>query len=321
MAVKASVVVPVKNGGPLLVRVLRQVQAQQTPWPFDILVIDSGSKDGSRERVRELGVPLHRIAPGEFGHGKTRNLGARLTTGEFIVFITQDALPTGRGWLAELIAAAELSPDTAGAFGRHLAYPEASPATERELAAHFQGFGAVPNTVRLDDPARYRNEEGYRQFLHFFSSNNACIRRTVWREIPLPEVDFAEDQLWAKAVIEAGYAKAYAPQACVYHSHNFGVLESYRRAFDESRALRRQFGYRLVPSLRHLLIHGWRLTRRDLGWVRAAALGRRAKLGWALRTPWLNLARLGGYYLGAKQGSLPVWLHDIISRDKALQRS
>ena len=319
--IKAAVVVPVKNGGPLLTKVLQRVIEQHAPWPFELLVIDSGSSDDSQQRVRELGVRLHEIDPEDFGHGKTRNLGVQLTRGEFIVFITQDALPVDLNWLTNLIAAAELTPDVAGAFGKHFAYPDSNPITKRELDLHFQGFGEHANWVSLDDHERYHHDESYRQFLHFFSSNNACIRRSVWQKIPLPEVDFAEDQLWAKAVIEAGYSKAYAPEACVYHSHNFGVLESWRRAFDDSRAFRRLFGYRLMPSLRLLVHHCWHLTRRDWHWLLAEPSPLRQKLHWLLKAPLLNLAKLTGYYVGGQQDKLPVWMHHIFSRDKALQRS
>jgi rhamnosyltransferase len=321
MTLKASVVIPVKNGGELLRQVLQAVQAQQTPWPFEILVIDSGSRDGSTQIVRELGLRLHEIPPQEFGHGRTRNLGGQLTAGDFIVFITQDALPTDEHWLHNLVAATELSENTAGAFGRHFAYPQHGPVSAQELQAHFAGFGEQANTVCLDDSKRYRQDQGYRQFLHFFSSNNACLRRSVWQQIPLPEVDFAEDQLWAKAVIEAGYAKAYAPDACVFHSHKFGILESYKRAFDESNALHELFGYELVPGFKHLLKHSVLLSQRDWRWIKQSALPARNKGLGMIKTPAANFSRLLGYYVGAKQTRLPSWLKEHSSRDKALQRS
>lgn len=318
---KASVVIPAKNGGELLIRVVEQVLAQRSDWPFEVLVIDSGSTDGSIDAIRKLPVTIHTIPSHEFGHGKTRNLGASLTRGEFIVFLTHDALPAHERWLAALIEAAELAPDTGGAFGPHLPYPDASPMLRRELTQHFKGFGDKPGVVRNEDPARYAREEGYRQFLHFFSSNNACLRRSVWERIPLRDVDFAEDQMWAKDMIEAGYAKAYAPEAEVFHSHNFGVAESLQRAFDESRALNRLFGYVLSPALSHVLANSMRLTRRDWQWVNEDVAEAGHRLLWRIRVPLLNLARLSGHYLGARHASLPDWLVETLSRDKRLFRS
>ena len=248
-------------------------------------------------------------------------MGGTLTTGEFLVFITHDACPFDETWLRELIAAAESADDVAGAFGRHVAYPEASAVVTRELVEHFAGFGNVVSRVRMDDEARYAIEEGYRQFLHFFSNNNSCLRRSVWERIPFPDVDFAEDQIWAKTVIEAGYAKAYAPAAVVYHSHDFGIKENAQRGYDESRALHRLFGYVLVPSFRRLLRDWGYLTLRDWKWIAQAPRSPGYKFKAMLAEPFLSGAKLIGRYLGAREVRLPLWLATAMSRDKAIQRS
>ncbi len=318
-APKASIIIPVKNGGKLFERVLDAVLAQDVPWPFEVLVIDSGSRDGSCGYARSRNVHVLEIDPGDFGHGRTRNLGASLTTGEFIVFLTHDALPTDTRWLRNLIDACDPDPSTAGAFGRHIAYPGASSVTRRELAAHFAGFGEKTTVFRMEDPARYAREEGYRQFLHFFSNNNSCLRRSVWKRYPFPEVDFAEDQIWAKTVIEAGYGKAYAPNACVYHSHDFGVLETARRSFDESRALHRIFGYVLVPSLYHAVRTWAYLVHRNRAWIREEVPDSTNRLMETLKSPAFALAKMAGLYLGGREASLPAWTVSRLSRDKALQ--
>ena len=147
------------------------------------------------------------ISPSEFGHGKTRNLAVSQTTGEYAVLITHDALPYNLHWLAAMVALADSDPRIAGVFGRHCAYPEASPYTKRDLDGHFGNFAGQP-VVWLDDKARYDRDEPYRQRLHFFSDNNALVRRSVWEQIPYPDVDFAEDQIWAQQIIEAGWKRA-----------------------------------------------------------------------------------------------------------------
>ncbi|RMG21835.1 MAG: glycosyltransferase family 2 protein [Methanobacteriota archaeon] len=317
---KASVVIPTKNAGGRFHQVLNAVMEQKTPWPYEVLVIDSGSSDGTVEFVKSMsGVHLHQIPPSEFGHGKTRNLGVSLTTGEFVVMLTHDALPANESWLYELVKAVEQDDDIAGAFGRHLAYPQDGPFLERDLQLHFDSFLRWPAIVYLHDKERYRNDQGYRQMLHFFSDNNACIRRSVWEKIPYPEVDFAEDQLWAKEIIEAGYKKAYADKAIVYHSHSFGFIELGRRCFDEARAMQRLFGYQLCPTLFHLLAQSVRTTANDVKYLRS-----KKKLWsekeWLFRSPFRNVAKQAGYYLGQRADHLPEWLVRCISRDMALQR-
>lgn len=262
---KASVVIPTKNGGMLFARVLDGLLRQKAPWDYEILIVDSGSTDDTVRYCEERNVKVVSIPPSEFGHGKTRNFGISRTKGEFVALITQDALPASNEWLFNLVSAVEQAPDVAGAFGRHLPYPDADPYMVRDLKLHFDGFLAWPAVMRKsDNEPRYAAEIGYRQVVHFFSDNNACLRRTVWEKYPYPDVDFAEDQIWAKTVIEAGYGKAYADNAAVYHSHRYSVIEAGRRAFDESVALNRLFGYQLCPTVRQMLAQAGGCGYRDV---------------------------------------------------------
>lgn len=318
-SIKASVIIPVKNPGPLFRRALSAVLAQQTDFPFEVLVIDSGSGDGTLEYLASEAderLRLHQIEAAAFGHGRTRNLGVSLTSGEYAVLITHDAMPVDQFWLGKLVALADSDPEIAGVFGRHVAYPDADPYTKRELEQHFAGFDAF-RIVSLDDPARYEREQGYRQVLHFFSNNNALIRRSVWQKFPYPEVDFAEDQIWAKHIIEAGYKKAYARDAAVFHSHSYSLIERLRRSFDESYAFHRLFGYVLCDNLVSLAASWAAMNSRDLAYaVSSGLLFRRPLL--VSCVPCDNLMRLVGHYLGARGDSVPDGLLRFFSHDRRL---
>lgn len=317
---KVSVVIPTKNAGPIFEAVLKQVLLQETNWPFDVLIVDSGSSDGTLDIVRRHpSVQLIEIAPSEFGHGKTRNFAAGVTSGEFIAMITQDAIPINKDWLAKMVGAIEQDPNIAGVFGRHIAHSDASIFTENELEQHFSGFLAQP-IVGLDDPVRYKRDQRYRQFLYFFSDNNALIRRAVWEKIPYPEVDFAEDQAWARLIIEAGYRKAYAHYAVVAHSHNYGFIERLQRSFDEGYALQRIFGYggelRFMNAMKSFLA----ITRRDAIIAMKLRGGKKVGLYSLIRMPLDNLMRMIGAYLGAHGESIPHAIRFCLSRDKKLMK-
>lgn len=315
----ASVLIPVKNGGPLLLEVLDAVLAQQAPWPFEVIVMDSGSSDGSVERVRARGVRVECIPAATFGHGRTRNDLARLSGGDFLVFITQDAKPASTHWLRDLVDGCNSAPDVAGAFGPHIAHPGARTITQRELAQHFAGFGERVSVVRLDDRDRFERDPGYRQWLHFFSNNNSCLRRSVWEQLPFPDVTFAEDQTWMLAAIQAGYAKVYVPQAAVYHSHDFGVWETLQRNFDEASAFQRGFGYQVQQRLGRALVHAAGLARRDALWLRQAHV---SGLRWLRQSAYMaaiETARTLGQWLGSRHLRLPAWLRRALSRDQGLQ--
>lgn len=316
---RASVCILTKNPGPIFESVLSAALDQITPWPYEVIVIDSGSTDGTVELIDATpGVRLYQIPPHTFGHGRTRNLAVQLTSGEYVAFLTHDAKPADRHWLANLVDKFGYGEDVAGVFGRHIASPEASPFMARDLDMHFDGFRRQGPVFRIEDRQRYDADVGYRQFLHFFSSNNAAIRRRVWDQIPFPEVDFAEDQTWAKSIIEAGFAKAYAHDAVVVHSHEFGFVETARRSFDESSAFHRYFGYVLSPSRKDAVRQAVATTKRDWRYFRDRRLPLR-EAHWLGRITLRNATKQLGYYLGHKSDELSDPVKLVISRDKSMK--
>lgn len=312
----ASVVIPTKNPGPIFRRVLESVKGQDTSFAYEVLVVDSGSTDGTLDYVRRQdGVRLVQVPPASFGHGRTRNQAAGLSQGDYIAFLTHDAVPADRAWLANIVAAVEQAPDVAGAFGRHVAHKDASAFTRREMDTHFAGFLHHPLILSLaTDPARYTRDQGWRQLLHFYSDNNSCLRRSVWQRIPYPDVDFAEDQIWAKTVIEAGFSKAYAPDAVVEHSHDYGFFPQLRRAFDEANAFRKLFGYRMSSGPVSAFSTFTALSRRDVKF----AWKEKISLAATTRQVGRNGALAAGHLLGTYAHRLPDPLSQYLSHDKRL---
>jgi len=263
---KASVFIPTLNGGELLKRVIERVKEQVAPWLFEIVVIDSGSTDGTLEWMKaDPMVRVHEICKSEFQHGKTRNLGVSLSEGENIAFLTHDALPVNKNWLYNLVTTLENFPNSAGVFGKHLPYPDADAFTKRDLENHFKIFDELPVCVDKNTNLELYNKKdlSWKQKLHFYSDNNSCMRRSVWEKIPYPEIDFGEDQAWAWEIIEAGYGKVYARDAVVYHSHDYCPEETFRRCLEEASFFRKTFGYELVNKdniyevIKSLNQHDW----------------------------------------------------------------
>ncbi|MFT7464535.1 MAG: rhamnosyltransferase, partial [Pseudohongiellaceae bacterium] len=127
-----SIVIPAKNGRPTVAGCLDGVLAQDYPGDVEVLLIDSGSRDGTLDDVRARpSVRLHHIPPAAYDHGDTRNLGAGMTSGELIVFLVQDAEPVGTRWLADLVAPLLNDPEVVGSFSRILPRPDAGPLVKR----------------------------------------------------------------------------------------------------------------------------------------------------------------------------------------------
>ena len=291
-----SVVIPVKNGMPLLGRVLEAVNSQ---GDLELLVIDSGSTDGSQDAVRRAGGELIELAPSEFGHGRTRNLGAERASGDLICFLTQDAVPEP-GWLDAYLDAFRLHPRVGAAYGPHLPFPDTSPMIARELTEFFASFSPDGDPVlqRAGDPT-------------FLSNVNACYARNCWAELRFPDVAYAEDQAFGRAMLEAGWLKAYHPGAAVLHAHDYGPVEFMQRYFDEYRGLREASGH--VESLQPLAAA--REVRADARWMRAHGWPVRRRVRWAAR----SAVHQGGRRVASALGSRAERLPDRLQRALSLE--
>ena len=259
----ASVVIPTKNGGDRFIDVLATVAGQITTYDYEIICVDSGSSDGTVEVIKAFPeATLYEIPPQDFGHGKTRSWAAGKCKGDYIVFITQDALPVNLHWLQGFIDAMKKFPDAVGGFGKHYPYPNCNYFDARDISGLFREYGDEDKAIEVEDPVRFRNEVEYRMPYAFFSDNNACVRRDYFLEHPYPDVNFAEDQFWMMEQMGKGLKKVYCPNAGVYHSHNYGLRELTQRAFDENRALRRLFDWKSMPNGRRIPRTAAWLTKR-----------------------------------------------------------
>jgi glycosyltransferase involved in cell wall biosynthesis len=292
-----SVVIPVKNGGPLLAEVLEAVRAQ---GDVELIVTDSGSTDGSAELARAAGAELIEIAPEEFGHGRTRNLAAERSSGELICFLTQDAVPEP-GWLDAYREAFELDPRVGAAYGPHLPFADTSPMVARDLTEFFAGFS--PNGT----PVLHRQGD-----LTFLSNVNACYLRECWAELRFPDIEYSEDQAFGVTMLEAGWVKAYHPGAAVRHAHDYGVVEFMKRFFDEYRGLREASGHvePLGPSA------AARAVRDDLRWMREHGMPPSERARWTPR----SIAHQGGRRVASALGSRAESLPGGLQRRLSLER-
>jgi rhamnosyltransferase len=283
-----SVLIPVKNGGSDLVRCLEGIARQTLDDEVEVVVIDSGSTDGSADLARRLGAQVHEIAAEEFVHGATRNLAARLSRGDILVFTTQDAVPADKLWLSQLVAALE-GEDVAGAYGRQLPHEDATP-PERFFLDFM--YGPEARVQRLSG----LEELSFEQTL--FSNVNSAITRRIWETHPFEDdVTMSEDQEWSRRMLLAGHAIVYEPRAAVRHSHTYSLRGAFRRFYasgasaessyvagDESRrALRRAMKRYAVGELRWL----WQTGQRR----------------WIPYTIVYELAKVAGLQLGLRKRS------------------
>lgn len=134
--------------------------------------------------------------------------------------------------------------------------------------------------------------------LAFFSDNNSCIRRSVWEQYPYPEVEFAEDQIWMRQMIEKGYKKVYCPEATVYHSHNYDPSTYFMRYYDEHKGLYEIHGYTNLKHWWYIPAATCKHVLSDIKYIRTTPNPKKKKLGMIRYSIRRNYARYAGGYIG-----------------------
>ncbi|MFJ3391456.1 glycosyltransferase family 2 protein [Leifsonia aquatica] len=259
--VDVTIAILTYNGETYLRRILEMIRRQDFAGTVEVLVIDSGSTDSTLDIVRSFPeVVLEQIPNSEFGHGRTRNLAARLAKGEYIAYLTHDAIPASESWLRELLAPFALDEKVVAVMGKQVPRPGCFPLLKYEIRGVFAGFGPdFGTTVFYKDD--FAQDEGVLGAMSFYSDVNSAARRDFLVDVvPYRDVRYAEDQLFGRDLLDAGYRKAYAGRAAVEHSNDLTLAEYKLRVFDETVGLR-QIGFPIPELSKKQMI---RLTARGI---------------------------------------------------------
>ena len=219
---RVSVVVPTRDAAETLPTLLERLQSQ-TLRPEEILVVDSASADDTLKLAKAFpGVRVLSVRQTEFDHGGTRDMALRQTAGEFVCFLTQDALPENDGYLAALLA--PFADERVGAVcGRQKALPDALP--EEKLTRKFN----YP-AESFERDAADRDRLGIKTY--FLSDACSAYRRSAYLAAGGFErpIETNEDMLMAARLIAEGWRIAYSAEATVLHSHRFSLRQDYFRS-------------------------------------------------------------------------------------------
>lgn len=299
---KVSILIPTLQGEADLRRLLPALDRQIVEGGFERIAIDSSSTDGTRGLLEGAGFGVTTISRATFGHGKTRNALAELASGDVLIFLSQDAVPCGDDFLQTLVNALD-PPRVAGATARILPHEGDDPLTARTV---------LQAPEASEDPwscSREPDDEGAAEIAQCSFNNVAsCIRATVLREHPFPDVPFGEDVAWATRVLQAGWTLCYEPCAVARHAHRYGPLSAFKRYRTDAEFHLAFHGRRVRPSIwsvaRGILFE----CREDLRFVRARRTGEKSARGsrpWLalLRSPFLRTGQILGQYAGGRRRS------------------
>lgn len=215
---ETSIIIRTKNESKWIGENLK-ILKEQTYKDFEIIVIDSGSTDGTLEIVKKFGVNLFEIKPEEFSYPFALNYGCKKSSAEkYFVFISGHSLPISKTWLADGLENFSDS-NTMGVFGFVWALPEGS-FLEKII---FNKYICKLRNLFKPKIIFKRDQMGVMGF------TNAIIRRDLWEKHNFDENYGAggEDGEWARHWFNLGFNAIRDIRFSVYHSHglNLGQLK------------------------------------------------------------------------------------------------
>lgn len=218
-----TIIIPTLNGAGELPVLLEKISLQ-TVKVKEIIVIDSQSTDKTIQVAESFGAQVFTVLRDEFDHGGTRNLALTKASGDIVIFMTQDAVPTNEDTIRNLIKPLE-QPETIVSYARQL------PKSDAKITDKFLRLYNYPTQSKIKSKA-----DTLALGIGTFQNSNVCAayRREEFKKLggfPQPIVS-NEDMLFAVKAIMAGYRVAYTAEAMVFHSHNYNCRQLFKRYFD-----------------------------------------------------------------------------------------
>ncbi|HWI84517.1 glycosyltransferase [Ramlibacter sp.] len=248
--VKVSVVIPTLNAGTEFGWLLRKLRAQRGLRELQIVIVDSGSRDGTVAMAREAGAKVVEIAPSEFTHSHSRNLGADAADGDYLLFMVQDAFPIGEYWLHGMLRflrdpqherLAAVSCSESSRSDSDLMY-------DAMIDTHYRFLGCLEQ----DRVGRHRGDDHMSLRSQGQLSDVSCL---IGRELfgrYRYRGDYAEDLDLGIRLIQDGWQVAMLASVKVVHSHNRPAYYYLKRSFVDVQFLVELFDDFTYPRSRSL---------------------------------------------------------------------
>lgn len=190
-------------------------------WNANSLLDELKNRDISLDRVRIVEIDKE-----DFGHGKTRNQAAEMADSDYLIFMTQDAVPADKKLCSELVNALNVNSEKgtpAVMYGRQLARDDA------DIIERFSRTYNYPAASELRDKYDL-DKKGIKAI--FCSDACAIYNLEIFRALGgfEDDVDFNEDELFAYKALKNSYVVGYCAEARVFHSHNLTMKEQFNRS-------------------------------------------------------------------------------------------
>ena len=218
-----SVIIPTYNAQKYLLNLLDRLSKQTID--FELIIIDSSSSDNTVNIAKKYTSKIITIPKIEFDHGATRSKALIEASGDIVVFLTQDALPTSNDAIEKLVNVLKQNKDVAAAYGRQIPHNNAT-----LFGKHLREF----NYKDCSYIRSFKDKKNFGIKTAFCSDSFAAYKKDAIRSVEFFKEGtiVGEDMHLVAKLLLRGYKKAYCANAVVYHSHNYTIWQDFKRYFD-----------------------------------------------------------------------------------------
>ena len=222
---KVSIIIRTLNEASYLPNLFNLIN-NQSYKNFEIIVVDSGSEDGTQKIAKEFSDKLLLIEKDDFTFGYAINHGIRHSNGELVCIVSAHTKPKSNNWLKELVSAFNYN---------HSNNSNVALSYGRQIGGENSNFSEI-----MDFTYSFGNKELQKIRPKYFCNNaNSMIRKDLWIDHPFNEsLSGLEDIEWSKYWMDKGYEIVYKPNACIIHIHNENGVQIRNRFWRESIAAR-----------------------------------------------------------------------------------
>lgn len=230
-----SVVIPTFNAGTEVKRLIQVLQNQENVARVEIVIVDSESRDGTADLAESLGARVIRIKQAEFSHSYARNLGAQHATGDYLLFMTQDAFPNGTRWIAGLMQPV-LRENVTAVSCLERARPECDLLGRVAIWIHAEYMGIL-ETDRIMKLPKNQSHDSIRRNGQL-NDVTCLVNRERFLQF-LYRGDYAEDLDLGIRLIRAGDKLALLSSVQVIHSHTRPAFYHLKRTLVDVKTMKR----------------------------------------------------------------------------------
>ena len=239
---KVSIVIPTKNANSDFEFTLEKIGNQKGVKEIEIIIVDSGSTDNTVMQAKKYGAKVYSIKPEDFNHGETRNYGAEKATGDYILFMVQDAIPIGDYWLYNMVKVLESDSQIAAATCRQVPRSGADLFACYTMWHHYRAMEFDKDKIVSANKGNFKRLPGIeKRRLAGIDDVCSCVNKDIFDKFKFKKVDFAEDLDLGIRLIESGYKLGFLHSVGVIHSHNRNSAYFVRRYYVDSKSVAKMF--------------------------------------------------------------------------------